>query len=90
MPGKSPLVNSPSKSPHQIPPGKLPPGELPPGSGLGLGVGLGNLTRWKFTEGQFTRGKFGQVVIDRGQLTGGGGEFDREDIRGELTRGGFS
>ena len=51
--------------PAQIPPGKLPLGELPPGSGLGLGVGLElgleNLTRWEFNGGQFTRGEFDQV-----------------------------
>ena len=61
--------------PGQFSPGEppLPPvnyhltkfslGEFPPGSGLG------NLTRWEFTGGEFD-----QVIIHWGELTKGGGE----------------
>ena len=76
-PENSPLVNFP---PGEIRPIKFFPVNYSPvnyhvAKFPGLGLGLGNLSRWEFTEGQFTRGEFCQVVIhqgvtDRGDLIG--------------------
>ena len=63
-PGESPL---PPVNYHLT---KFSLGEFPPGSGLG------NLTRWEFSGGQFTRGELDQAIMHGGgKLPGGGGSI---------------
>ena len=99
--GKSSLVNSPIKSPQgklppvnyhlgksPSPPGKFSPGEFPPpGSGLGVGLGLGNLTRREFTG---VGGNLPWGIWPGGNSPGGNlpGEFIRGDSLGGNWPGG--